>query len=158
VTFVQPEPAETVVPHDDVDVHLRERPFHTHPFLTAQGKAGHAHPGADQPHSHTAVAPYRAERYTTMAEYLAFVRRVIGGLGERVGEADLEALAEMTKLRDLMDGAMLAAVAGLRHDEAAPASWGEIGEALGVTRQAAQKRYGAVGGARKPGGQRSDWR
>jgi hypothetical protein len=153
VTFVQPEPVT-----DDQDVTLRERPFHTHPFLTAQGKPGHAHRDGDQPHSHTEPAPYRAERYTTMAEYLQFVRRVMGGLGERVGEADLEALTEMAQLRDLMDGAMLQAIAGLRHDDAAPASWAEIGEALGVTRQAAQKRYGAVGGARVPGGQRSDWR
>ena len=34
----------------------------------------------------------------------------------------------------------------------------EIGEALGITRQAAQKRYGDVGGTRTAGGQKGGWR
>lgn len=144
---------------DDQDVHMRPRPFHTHPFLIEGGKAGHAHAGSHEPHSHQhEVNPYAGNRYQTMEEYLPFVRRVIAGLATRVGDADVDALAEMVKLRADLDGAISAAVAGLRHDEAAPASWAELGEALGITRQAAQKRYGEVGGIRTAGGQRSEWR
>jgi hypothetical protein len=104
------------------------------------------------------LKPYDAKRYTEMGEYLIFVRRVLRGLAKRVGSADLNALREMAALRDELEGCMLDAVAGLRHDEAAPASWWEIGQALGITRQAAQRRYGSVGGIRRVGGQPGGWR
>lgn len=144
---------------DDEDVHMRPRPFHTHPFLTAQGKAGHAHAGAMEPHDHSREpTPLDGKRYTEMSDYLTMVRRVVAGMANRVGETDVEALAEMATIRDDFDRAMDAAVSALRHDEAAPASWGQIGDALGITRQAAQKRYSHVGGLRQAGGQRSDWR
>lgn len=144
---------------DDEDVHLRERPFHTHPFLIAAGKSGHAHPRGDEPHDHNHEAtPLEGKRYTDMDEYLTMVRRIIKGCGTRVGDSDVTWLAEMAGLRAELEEAFSVAVAGLRHDDAAPASWTEIGDALGITRQAAQKRYGGVGGARQAGGQRSDWR
>lgn len=155
---VQPE-TKPVDQADDEDVPARQRPFHTHPFLTAGGKVGHAHAGAELPHNHNyEVNPYDGVRYADMTDYLTFVRRVIAGLANRVGEADLEALGAMAQLRDELDGAMLGAISGLRHDDDSPASWTDIGTALGVTRQAAQKRYGMVGGRRSVGGQRSDWR
>jgi hypothetical protein len=37
---------------DDEDVPNHARPFHTHPWLTEQGKRGHAHPRGDRSHSH----------------------------------------------------------------------------------------------------------
>lgn len=144
--------------HDDEDVPNRERPFHTHPFLTEAGRKGHAHKGGDQPHTHDVVAGYDAKRYTDIADYLVFVRRVLKGMAGRVAEADLEALAQMVQLRDELEGSILEAIKGLRWDDQMPASWQDIGEACGTTRQAAQRRYGAVGGARRAGGQRSDWR
>lgn len=151
------DPATTL--NDDQDVFGYERPFHTHPFLTEAGKRGHGHRGGDQPHNHRHdLKPYEGERYTDMDKYLEFVRRVIKGAGNRVGESDVTWLAELVSLRAELDDAIMTAVSGLRHDEAAPASWTEIGEALGITRQSAQARYGAVGGARGAGGQKAEWR
>lgn len=153
-----PTPAPTRV-GDDQDVHMRPRPFHTHPFLTAAGKAGHAHAGSHEPHDHNReAAPLEGRRYTDMADYMDMVRRIVKGAGTRVGESDVTWLAKLAELRGELETAISTAVAGLRHDEAAPASWTEIGDALGITRQSAQKRYAAVGGARTAGGQRSDWR
>jgi hypothetical protein len=76
----------------------------------------------------------------------AYVRRV----GD--GDGDLVALAELAALRDELDAHLLDAVARLRHSTR-PASWSEIGLALGTSAQAAQQKYGKVGGARRPGGQ-----
>lgn len=104
------------------------------------------------------ITPYIGKRYTETGEYLIFVRRVLRGLSHRVGSADLEALREMVALRNDLEASITEAVAGLRNDPVAPASWGEIGQALDITRQAAQQRYGAVGGRRRPGGQPADWR
>ncbi len=104
------------------------------------------------------VTPYEGRRYTDTADYLHFVRRVLRGLSQRVGTADLEALRAMTALRDELEGCILDAVSGLRHDSDLPASWEDIGEAMGITRQAAQRRYGKVGGIRRPGGQPAGWR
>ena len=43
-------------------------------------------------------------------------------------------------------------VAYLRSEEGGAYSWADIGEALGMTRQSAQGRFGGEG-ARQPGGQ-----
>lgn len=86
-------------------------------------------------------------------EYIAFVRRIMRALARRVGSADVETLAEMVKLRDELDDEIARAIAALRADPSAPASWGEIGRALEISRQAAQKRWRNTGGRRRPGGQ-----
>lgn len=102
--------------------------------------------------------PFADKHYSDTADYLVFVRRVLRGLSERVGSADLEALRAMVELRDDLEGCIAEAVKGLRHDADLPASWADIGEALGVGREAAYKRYGRVGGIRRPGGQPGVWR
>ncbi len=71
--------------------------------------------------------------------YIDFARRIIRGAGKRVGQADEWELAELTSLRDEIDTAIATAVAGLR---AQGHSWSYIGDGLGITRQAAQQRYG----------------
>jgi hypothetical protein len=87
-------------------------------------------------------------------EYLAFVRRIHRALSRRVGDdADLEALGEMARLRDDLDGHIVDAVARLRHDPIQPASWREIGSALGMKKRRAWQVYSKVGGGRRPGGQ-----
>lgn len=95
---------------------------------------------------------------TPIDEYFVFVRRVLHNLGERVGSTDIEALRNMVALRDDLDRAIEQAIRGLRHDAEMPASWADIGKALGTHRANAQKRYGHVGGVRQFGGQPGHWR
>jgi hypothetical protein len=67
------------------------------------------------------------------------VSRMLGAAGRRVGQADPEQLTDLIQLRDLVDQAIIGAVAGLRHSGS---TWQEIGDACGTTRQAAIMRYG----------------
>jgi hypothetical protein len=73
----------------------------------------------------------RAGRVVENDEYAAFARRVATG--------DVEALIAMTALAAEIDTAIGQAVTGLR---AFGYSWAEIGSRLGITRQAAQQRWG----------------
>ena len=74
-------------------------------------------------------------------EYAAFVRRVIRGHARRVAAGDVDALADMTGLSAELDQAITQAVTGLRN---IGYSWAEIAARLGVTRQAAQQRWGRL--------------
>lgn len=76
------------------------------------------------------------------SEYAAMMRRMIAAHGRRVADADPEDLAELVALRDVLDEAIGQAVVGMR--ERNGFSWGQIGRALGVTRQSAQERYGRL--------------
>lgn len=78
------------------------------------------------------------KRYRTTAQYLAMVRRMIRGAGRRVAGADPEDLAELVRLREAVDAAVLDAVRGQR---AQGITWQSIGDALGVTKQAAILRW-----------------
>lgn len=101
--------------------------------------------------------PGRRKRDVENDEYLRFMRRILRAIGKRVGAGDIDTLAELVKLRDDLDEQILATVAELRGPKW-QYSWAQIGDALGITRQAAQKRFAAAGGARKPGGQPSNLR
>ena len=72
-------------------------------------------------------------------EYAAFVRRIVRAYARRVATGDVEALADMVALSTLLDQAIDEAVTGLR---AHGYSWAEIAARLGITRQAAQQRWG----------------
>ena len=72
-------------------------------------------------------------------EYAAFARRVLRAYSRRVGDGDVDALVVMVGLADEIDAAIGEAVKGLR---ARGYSWAEIGSRLGITRQAAQQRWG----------------
>ena len=74
-------------------------------------------------------------------EYAAFALRILRAYARRVAHGDIEALTLMTDLADEIDSAISQAVKGLR---AVGYSWAEIGSRLGVTRQAAQQRWGRV--------------
>jgi hypothetical protein len=73
------------------------------------------------------------------SDYTAFLRRAIRSAGKRVGGGDVDGLADLLSLAGELDRAIDAAVQGLRE---AGYSWGEIASRLGVSRQAAQQRWG----------------
>ena len=83
----------------------------------------------------------RAKRHTETADFDAFARRILRAYARRVAAGDVEALASLTALTAELDAVVRLAVAGLR---AKPYSysWDEIARRLGVSKQAAQQRYG----------------
>ncbi len=85
------------------------------------------------------LTPKRPRRQIENDEYAAFARRILRAYGRRVGDGDVEALALMLDLAEEIDTAIAEAVKGLR---TRGYSWAEIGARLGITRQAAQQRWG----------------
>ena len=73
--------------------------------------------------------------------YAAFARRILRAYARRISVGDIDALADITILAADIDNATRHAVTGLRETGY---SWAEIGAALGVTRQAAQQRWGGT--------------
>ena len=71
--------------------------------------------------------------------FAAFARRIIRAHGRRVADGDVEALRDLVTLSTELDRAIGEAVIGLR---AFGYSWAEIGSRLGISRQAAQQRWG----------------
>jgi hypothetical protein len=83
----------------------------------------------------------RARRYVETKEFGAMVSRMIRAYGNRVKDADLEDLRDMTAMQDTLDQVIEATVHHMReHQEF---TWQAIGDAVGTTRQAAQQRYGS---------------
>ena len=74
------------------------------------------------------------------SQYAAFARRILRAYARRISAGDIDALADITILAADIDNAIRQAVTGLRSDPGY--SWAEIGARLGVTRQAAQQRWG----------------
>jgi hypothetical protein len=85
------------------------------------------------------LAPRRPRRIVENDEYTAFLGRAIRALGRRVSGGDIDAITDMAQLSGDLDNAIRQAVTGLRNRGY---SWAEIGTRLGVTRQAAQQRFG----------------
>ena len=81
----------------------------------------------------------RAGRVVENDEYAAFARRVLRAYARRVADGDVEALSLMLGLSAEIDTAISQAVTGL---SGFGYSWAEIGSRLGITRQAAQQRWG----------------
>lgn len=72
-------------------------------------------------------------------EFLAMVRRMLRAAGRRVAEADEVELSDLAALRSDVDEVIATAVASWRSQGR---SWATIGEALGISKQGAQQRYG----------------
>jgi hypothetical protein len=72
-------------------------------------------------------------------DYAAFAGRVIRAHGRRVAGGDVEGLADLLALAAELETATRVAVDGLRRHGY---SWAEIASRLGLTRQAAQQRWG----------------
>jgi hypothetical protein len=109
--------------------------------------AGRQRPADDK----APLTPAPPRREVENAEFAAFTRRILRAYARRIAAGDLDALADLAQLREDLDGHLLDAVAGLRHDHAY--SWQELADVLGTSRQAVQQRWAKVGGARRPGGQ-----
>ena len=73
-------------------------------------------------------------------EYAAFAHRILTAYAHRIASGDLESLPLLTALATDIDTAIGQAVTGLH---AFGYSWADIAARLGVTRQAAQQRWGA---------------
>jgi hypothetical protein len=73
------------------------------------------------------------------AEFMSFARRILRAASRRMSEADPEDLADLVALRATVDEAIDNAA---RAVHAGGASWAQIGAALGVSKQAAQQRWG----------------
>ena len=89
----------------------------------------------------TSLTPNRARRLVENDEYAAFARRILRAYARRVADGDVEALTLMTDLANEVDSAISQAVNGLR---TFGYSWAEIGSRLGISRQAAQQRWGGA--------------
>jgi D-serine deaminase-like pyridoxal phosphate-dependent protein len=72
-------------------------------------------------------------------QYAAFVRRVVRAYSRRIAAGDVEAISHLVALSRDLDTAITTAVHGLRRFGY---SWAEIAARLGITRQAAQQRWG----------------
>ncbi len=83
----------------------------------------------------------RTRREVENAAFDAFVRRILRAYARRVAGGDVEALAALTGLSAEVDAVTRLAVAGLRGKPYCY-SWSEIADRLGVSKQAAQMRYG----------------
>jgi hypothetical protein len=71
----------------------------------------------------------------------AMVNRMFRSLAKRAADGDMDALGALTACETAANGWAKAAVANLRA-EPWNYSWSDIGDALGVSRQAAQQRFG----------------
>jgi hypothetical protein len=99
----------------------------------------------------------RRRRETENPDYAAFIRRILRAYTRRIAAGDLEALGELARLRDELNGHLTDAVAGLRH-EPNSYSWAQIADALGVSGPTAFERFRKVGGTRRPGAQPANLR
>ena len=87
----------------------------------------------------TVKAGLTARRLVENDEYAAFASRVVQSYARRVAIGDVDALPQLADLAATVDQAIARAVRGLR---AKGYSWSEIGQRLGVSKQACQQRWG----------------
>ncbi|GAA3213316.1 hypothetical protein [Nonomuraea helvata] len=73
-------------------------------------------------------------------DYAAFLRRIIRAYSKRIADGDIEALADLAGVVAELDHAIAQAVIQLRVQHGY--SWADIARPLGITRQAAQQRWG----------------
>ena len=99
-------------------------------------------PALTQFRVNTALTPKRRTRHRRIVEntdYAAFATRVIKAHGRRVADGDIEALTELADITKHLDAAIAHAVTGLRRHGY---SWTDIATRLGISKQAAQQRWG----------------
>jgi len=89
----------------------------------------------------TARRAKRAKRTVENDQFDAFVRRILRAYARRVAAGDIEGLRGLNMLSSEVDAVLREAVQGLRKPPYSY-SWDEIGQRLGVSRQAVQMRFG----------------
>lgn len=82
----------------------------------------------------------RPKREVESADMAPFIERMARAMVKRAHDGDLDALAALVSMTDAMQTATRDAGAAL-HGAPFRYSWTEIGAHLGVSRQAAQKRF-----------------
>jgi hypothetical protein len=97
-------------------------------------------PREPRPGVNSSLTLDRRRRITENDEYADFLRRVIRAYSRRVASGDIDAITDMAHLAADFDIAIQQAVTGLRRTGY---SWADIGLRLGITRQAAQQRWGS---------------
>lgn len=85
------------------------------------------------------LTPNRPRPVVENDAYAAFIARVLRAYSRRIAAGDIEAIADMTALAAQLDTAITHAITSLRN---VGYSWADIARPLGVTRQAAQQRWG----------------
>jgi hypothetical protein len=85
------------------------------------------------------LTPNRRRRVVENDDYAQFLHRVIRAYSRRVARGDIDAITDMTGLAEAIDTAIADAIIGLRGHGY---SWADIATRLGITRQAAQQRWG----------------
>jgi hypothetical protein len=93
------------------------------------------------------------------SSYAEFAQRIVRAFAARVADGDIDALADLVELRDLLDQGIGDAVRALR-SEPHLYSAQQIADRLGVTRQAVMKRWPVEDKSRirRPGGQTTELR
>ncbi len=97
------------------------------------------HPAYLLPAVNKSLTPKRQRRVVENDEYASFLHRVIRAYSRRVAAGDIDAIADLAATADQIDSAIRQAITGLRNRGY---SWADIAARLGVTRQAAQQRWG----------------
>lgn len=82
----------------------------------------------------------RSTRVLEATDYAAMMRRMIRAHGRRVADCDIEDLADLIGLQELLDATIAGTVATMR--ERHGWSWADIARATGVSKQAAAQRWG----------------
>jgi len=109
--------------------------------LTTLPSTGHGHRSGSKNSVKRALTPKRSRPVVENDAYAAFAHRIMTAYARRIATGDVDALPLLTGLSADIDTAIQAAVTGLRQRGY---SWAEIGARLGITRQAAQQRWGAA--------------
>ena len=86
-----------------------------------------------------ALTRKRGKRVVENPEYASFARRILKAYARRVADGDIEALHQLALFVSDVDDATREAVAGLRRWGY---SWHDIAQRVGVSKQAAQQRWG----------------
>jgi uncharacterized protein with PIN domain len=81
-----------------------------------------------------------AKREYETADYVAMMRRMTRGLGRRLADGDPADVASALDVSRELDRVIKESVRAMR--EAHGFSWAQIADELGMTRQAAQQRFG----------------